>query len=107
SFVALIAAMLYTGAMIVAALPSIMIEKRLASSVLPIVLALTMSGCMSSDPDPVHRPPIREEEYDSILVILLDTSGSFTENLDTFGFPFCGKALDNFYQDRIGEGNDL
>ncbi len=51
-------------------------------------------------------PPIRTNEHDSIMVVLLDMSGSYEEDLERRAFPLFARAVDSFFRDRIGSGDN-
>src|SRR5947207_729433 len=51
--------------------------------------------------------PIQQTEYEAILAILYDMSGSYFHQIKSKAFPFSMAAVDGFFRGRIGSKDKI
>ena len=61
-------------------------------------LLLAVPACRDRDPAEINPPPIPETIYDMIVLIILDTSGSYAGYLERKGYPFCMHTIDTLFR---------
>src|SRR5437867_608082 len=76
-------------------------------TLLVVVLSICVLGC-----EPVANQtssPIVAQEFDFVLAVVVDMSGSFSAEMQSGSgraHRFLMRAVDLFFRNRIGEGND-
>src|SRR5437588_4575457 len=70
-------------------------------------LLLAVPACRDRDPAEINPQPIPETIYDMIVLIILDTSGSYAGYLERKGHPFCMHTIDTLFRNRMGSNDRL
>ncbi len=86
------------------------------SLVMLIAVLVAVPGCeprkagedaAQREPAEVIPDPIPQPIYDLIVLIILDTSGSYAGYLERKGHPFCMHTIDTLFRNRMGSNDRL